>query len=209
MTRKGRKRKPGPRTPSGALKRSKQDAKVTVLAQPHRAWLPERQRVDQKAVDELGRMFLAGRLFAKQQPPERAEVLWAAGQQYQSLMVSYRRAIGAPYTGRSAGFDYVSEGANAPQPSATDTDEERYDRVCRALDEATAALKGWAATPHAATVQKAVLDAVCLRNEAILRTADHILHDALAALAWLWKLDRPQATTKRNYVWRNLEPMES
>jgi hypothetical protein len=60
--RKGRKRKSGRRTASGRLIPDKTDFKGFVAAQPHRNWLPEGQRRDEKAGDVLGCLNLTGRI---------------------------------------------------------------------------------------------------------------------------------------------------
>ncbi|MFD2248918.1 hypothetical protein FHS82_001032 [Pseudochelatococcus lubricantis] len=88
MGRKTRRRQ-AKRTPSGAISRAgiNQDQRATVLAQPHRRWLPETARKDQRAESALGRLYLAGYLTEGQV---------VAGERWRRLMADYARVIDAP-----------------------------------------------------------------------------------------------------------------
>ena len=60
MARGGRRRKQGARYRSGAIVREKFDFRALAALQPHRVWLPEAKRLDQKAASPLGCLNLLG-----------------------------------------------------------------------------------------------------------------------------------------------------
>lgn len=82
-------RKQAKRTASGQISRAgiNQDPRVTALAQPHRRWLPENMRKDQRAESALGRLYLAGFLTEGQV---------VAGERWRRLMADYAQVIDAP-----------------------------------------------------------------------------------------------------------------
>lgn len=93
MSRRGRKRKGGiPRAPSGALSRSAyaqlaRGEREVALSQPHRRWLPEEVRVDQRAGDLLGCLRLADAI---------TEAEYWAGQRYRRIMAEFRVVLASP-----------------------------------------------------------------------------------------------------------------
>ena len=60
MARRGRKRKIGIRHPGGTLVQPRFDVRDLATLQPHRVWLPEEKRMDQKAASPLGCLNLLG-----------------------------------------------------------------------------------------------------------------------------------------------------
>jgi hypothetical protein len=98
ITRKGRKRRSGYRTPSGDLARQKRpDDRLLAAMQPHRRQLPEKDRLSEKAVTVLGRLNLFGRIT-----DEQAE----AGRKYAAGVNAYRAVIGSmdPLMSPAPGF---------------------------------------------------------------------------------------------------------
>lgn len=86
ITRKGRKRKSGRRTPCGDLARKSPDDRLLAALQPHRRVLPEKHRMSEKATTVLGRLNLFGRITDEQ---------LEAGRKYAAGVNAYRAVIGA------------------------------------------------------------------------------------------------------------------
>lgn len=88
MSKKTR-RKQAKRTPSGRISTAGAtvNPREMVTQQPHRRWLPERMRKDQRAENALGRLYLAGYLTEGQV---------VAGERWRRLMADYARVIDAP-----------------------------------------------------------------------------------------------------------------
>lgn len=218
MARKGRKRKAGPRTKTGQLRRMKdtQAAKArekvaTVLDQPHRRWLPEERRMSQNAEDELGRLFECGALYARGSDPEQAQVLLHAGRRYQRLMHAFHQVMVAPMTNRSAGFASVAERVEADPDhdplahlAATESPEERHARVCGEVDRVTRLFS--VLPPQEGRQQRLALDAVCLHGQRILAESLPHLQQALHRLAWLWGLLAEPITRGRTHAFRAERP---
>lgn len=82
-------RKQAKRTASGRISTVgvTEDVRAIALAQPHRRWLPERLRKDQRAENALGRLYLAGFL-------SEGQIL--AGEKFRRLMLEYAAVIEAP-----------------------------------------------------------------------------------------------------------------
>lgn len=212
MARKGRKRKPGQRAPSGRLRRlkdaqqAKQREKVqTVLEQPHRKAFPEERRTSQNLEDELGRMYEAGLLLDRRRDPEDAEILLAAGRRYQRLLRTFHQVMVAPITTRSAGFAYVAERVEADPDhdplahlAATETAEERQSRICWDMDRVGRLFA--VLPPSEGRQQRTALDAVCLHDQRIAPEARVHLLEALSRLAWLWRMF--PSKQERSYAWR-------
>jgi hypothetical protein len=94
MARPGRKRKIGPRHPGGDLVRPQFDARSLATLQPHRVWLPEEKRMDQKAASPLGCLNLLGVLTDAQ---------YLAGVRYAVVVGKYRAVIETPRATAGAG----------------------------------------------------------------------------------------------------------
>lgn len=98
ISRKGRKRKSGRRTPCGDLARERRpDDRLLAALQPHRRALPEKHRLSEKAVTVLGRLNLFGRITDEQ---------LEAGRKYAAGVNAYRAVIGAidPLMAAAPGF---------------------------------------------------------------------------------------------------------
>lgn len=137
-------RKQAKRTPSGRISTagSTVNPRETVTQQPHRRWLPERMRNDQRAENALGRLYLAGYLTEGQV---------VAGERWRRLMADYAIVIDAPRptTGvlarmseEKADPDAPLLAAEATNYGAATTDEEFRDRVLEAIRSARRQVEG-------------------------------------------------------------------
>jgi hypothetical protein len=183
MAKKGRKRKAGNRTASGQLSRSmsavlERGERELAMRQPHRAWLPEAHRLDQRAESELGRIYLAGHISEPQ--------CWA-GERWREIVREYRYFLASPVTPGSALGRMV---ASTIDPDAwrngesgtserAETDEEKRSRV---LARHGAALRE---IPRSAFP---VMEAVVILDRALDPALLPALQVGLAALARLWKM---------------------
>jgi hypothetical protein len=132
MTRSGRRRKMGPRHRSGDLARPRFEFRELAALQPHRVWLPERQRLDQKAASPLGCLNLLGVL---------SDAQYRAGVRYAVVVGQYRAVIETPRatSGSGRGYDCVGDadcGRGAAQPCECRRRKERYDAAFAAVLEA-------------------------------------------------------------------------
>jgi hypothetical protein len=98
LNRKGRKRKSGRRTPSGALVRVHVDYQTLAAAQPHRHWLPEAHRLSERAGTVLGGLNITKRI---------SDEMYEAGRRYGIVVGKYRSVIGTPtgLHGSGRGYD--------------------------------------------------------------------------------------------------------
>jgi hypothetical protein len=98
LNRKGRKRKSGKRTPSGALVRVHVNYQTLAAAQPHRHWLPEAHRLSEKAGTVLGSLNLTNRI---------SDLEYEAGRRYGIVVGKYRSVSGGPHglNGSGRGYD--------------------------------------------------------------------------------------------------------
>ena len=101
MSRRGRKRKIGFRHPGGELKRPQFDLRGLATLQPHRVWLPEEKRMDQKAASPLGCLNLLGVL---------SDAQYLAGIRYAVVVGKYRAVIESPRATAGAGRGYDCPG---------------------------------------------------------------------------------------------------
>jgi hypothetical protein len=190
MSRRGRKRKAGlPRTPSGAISRSKyaqlaRGEREVALAQPHRVWLPEEQRTDQRAGNLLGCLFLAGQITEAE--------CWA-GERYRRIMAEFRLLLASPVMPPAAFARMVDPGVETPAEAdhlaaeRPETDEERRSRVLSAYDEVREELL--AAERLAVGRYAEAFDALVCRDKACTVAEWPVLKGVLARLVVLWKLD--------------------
>lgn len=98
VNRKGRKRKSGRRTASGALAKAHVDYQTMAAENPDRRWLPATLRLSEKAGTVLGGLNLIGRITDHQ---------YEAGRRYGIVVGAYRSVIGTPtgMHGSSRGYD--------------------------------------------------------------------------------------------------------
>ena len=96
--RAGRKRKSGPRDSNGRLKAPAVNYRALAAEQPHRKWLPEAARLDQRADSVLGCLYLNKHI---------SEELYLAGEIYARRMGAYRATIEGPraLAGNGRGYD--------------------------------------------------------------------------------------------------------
>jgi hypothetical protein len=132
MARRGRKRKIGFRHPGGELVRPHFDARGLATLQPHRVWLPEEQRMDQKAASPFGCLNLLGVLTDAQ---------YLAGVRYAVVVGKYRAVIETPRAtaGSGRGYDCAGDlncGRAAGSSCECRLRKERYDAAFAAVIEA-------------------------------------------------------------------------
>ena len=101
MPRRGRKRKFGHRDASVNLIRARMEFRELAALQPHRVWLPQSQRLDQKAASPLGCLNLLGVLSSRQ---------YLAGIRYAVVVGKYRAVIESPRATAGAGRGYDCTG---------------------------------------------------------------------------------------------------
>jgi len=121
LGRSGRKRKDGPRYPSGGLKSNKParavDDKVRCGRQPHRRMLSEELRLDTRAESPLGRMLLKGLLNrehevdgkTKDEISDAARDRYEAGTMLAQIAGAYRQVIGTPRATAGSGRGHECE----------------------------------------------------------------------------------------------------
>jgi hypothetical protein len=132
MARRGRKRKFAPRHPCGDLVGPAHAAARAAALQPHRAWLPEGLRLDQKASSPFGCLNLLGVLTDAQ---------YVAGMRYAVVVGKYRAVIEAPRAMAGTGRGYDCPGDLACGRAAGERCEcrhrkQRYDAAFEAVSEA-------------------------------------------------------------------------
>lgn len=182
----GRRRKAGRRTADGRLAKKPRQQRVrditdVATSQPHRSWLKEGQRRDQRAESTLGRMFLAGLITE----PE----CWA-GERLRSIIREFHVVIAAPITASTAAI-MVAEGMEIPAEAdhlaaeRPETEEEKRDRVLAQHAGAMAVLDrlewGRQITSE--------LDALLMRDA----EPEHVclVKAGLHALATFWRMAEP------------------
>lgn len=185
MARRGRKRMAGQRTKSGQLGRSKAakeergvgDVRGVAMQQPHRVWLGDTRRLDQRAVSEIGRMFLAGRL---------TEAEYWAGERWRRLIQDFHIVLATPMPAGSPLGLMVASKVDGEEESGTaerpETDEERRDRVLVQHKAAMACLrKSGDARAVLGEMERAVYHDVACGDFQALKIG-------LGALAKLWRM---------------------
>ena len=128
--RKGRKRKSGRRTASGAIaRREPVDYRSMASLQPHRIVLPEALRGDEKAESVLGCLNLIHRISKRTagNRPGITDEQYEAGRRYSVLVGAYLAAAGAP--GATAGNGH---GSHECQTGACEQCQQTVDRYMRA-----------------------------------------------------------------------------
>lgn len=184
MSRRGRKRKQVVREPSGRVVRhSSANLRLVALSQPHRAWLPEDKRSDQRAENLLGRLLLA-EIITEQQ--------WTAGEKWRRLMAEFHFILATPMRpvnplARVAAND-PADGPEGGDGDATsdvrvEAEEDRRNRVLRAIGDVNAELRTFGRVGPIIDA----LDAVILHERMVTDYA--LLIMGLNALARLWKIE--------------------
>lgn len=191
---KGRKRKEGKRTASGQLSRSKgerakrgqHDVRSVALAQPHRAWLAENRRTDQRAESEIGRLCLGGRI---------TEAQYWAGDRWARLIGEFHQVLATPMpTGSMLGRmvadpvrgDREGDVGAAERP---ETEEERRERVLVQHDGAMRALRRLGVDSRDVF---AAMESIVIHGRPAGEQKDlDALRAGLTQLARLWRMEMP------------------
>lgn len=188
----GRKRKLGRRIAGGRLANKPRPERVKAATdvatnQPHRSWLSENQRLDQRAESTLGRLFLAHLITE----PE----CWA-GERLRSLIREFHIVNAAPATVSTAAI-MVAEGVETPAEAdhlgaeRPETEEERRARV---LDQHAAAMGVVEGLEWGRQVA-GELDRLLMQDAAPEYLA--LVRAGLRALAAFWRLDEPTEEVAR------------
>lgn len=199
----GRKKKKGVvRTKTGRISRAKsavaaRGERDAAMCQPHRRWLPEEKRADQRAATEVGRLYLRGAI---------TEHELEAAEKLQRLMSELRQVMVSPAHARSASSIAVADQVETPAeadhlaPEQPESDEERAERVIRHVNRVVAllapprpSLRLAGASPGDTTVMREV-ERVCVADAPVVDLG--ALRAGLGALVMFWHLDegdrRPQ-----------------
>ncbi len=86
LNRQGRKRKTTVKRDSNGKSRGEDKIREVVMNQPHRRWLPEAHRLDQRAENSLGRLAIARHV---------SQAEYEAGKRYAKVVAQYRAVISA------------------------------------------------------------------------------------------------------------------
>jgi hypothetical protein len=137
MAHLGRRRKAGRRNRSGDLVRPQFEFRDLAALQPHRVWLPEEKRLDQKAASPLGCLNLLGIL---------SDAQYRAGIRYAVVVGKYRAVIETPRATSGSGRGYDCPGdlacGRSGAPCECRQRKERYDAAfAAALDAGQAAAR--------------------------------------------------------------------
>lgn len=95
LNRRGRKRKSGRRTASGALARAQVDYRAMASEWPHRKALPAAVRSSELAESEIGRLCLQKRISRQ---------MCDAGRHFSSIVEAHRSVISAPRASNGTGL---------------------------------------------------------------------------------------------------------
>lgn len=182
----GRKRKLGRRIAGGRLANKPRPERVKAATdvatnQPHRAWLKENRRLDQRAESVLGRLFLAHLITE----PE----CWA-GERFRSLIREFHIVNAAPATVSTAAI-MVAEGVETPAEAdhlAAERPETEEERRARVLDQHAAAMGVVEGLEWGRQVA-GELDRLLMQDAAPEYLA--LVRAGLGALAAFWRMEEP------------------
>lgn len=162
MSRAGRKHKC--KTAVGAKSIPAINYRAMAAEQPHRIWLPEPARLDQRADSVLGCLYLNKRISESQ---------YLAGEVYARRVGSYRATIGSPRSlaGSGKGYDCKPDGCNI-EPDTCECHRRRlaYEELFEVLT-------------RAGRKPMLVVNRVAIHNQACLNGEISLLHTGLWALA--------------------------
>lgn len=191
-SKRGRPRKTGTRTASGQLSRStmavlERCERETVMAQPHRASLPEALRMDQRAESVIGRMFLTDAITEAQ--------YWAADR-WRVLVAQFHVVLATPMATGSLLGRMVAPAIGQEEASGTsecrESEEEMRERV---LAQHGAAMRTIRALDSAALIFR-TMEEVILRDRACGTLDAAHMQRGLDALARLWKLSDDEGSRR-------------
>lgn len=162
MNRKGRKRKQGRRTSTGALvRRPLVDYRSMAALQPHRIRLPEALRADEKAESVLGCLNLIYRISKRTagNRPGITDEQYEAGRRYAVLVGSYLAAAGAPRS--TAGNGYGTHECLTGACEKCQQTVDRYMRAHEAIGRACMGIPRICRQTHAAVNWVVIDDNLC------------------------------------------------
>jgi hypothetical protein len=162
LNRKGRKRKSGRRTATGALVRHVPiDYRSMAALQPHRIRLPEALRADEKAESELGRLNLFYRISKRTagNRPGITDEQYEAGRRYAVLVGAYLAAAGAPRA--TAGNGHGSHECLSGACEKCQQTVERYMRAHESIGRACMGIPRTCRHTHAAVNWVVIDDNLC------------------------------------------------
>lgn len=182
----GRKRKSGRRISGGRLANPPRPVRAKAVtdvatSQPHRAWLPKDERLNQRAESAIGRLFLAGLITE----PE----CWA-GERFRSLLREFHVVLASPVTVSTAAI-MVASGVETPAEAdhlaaeRPETEEERRDRVLEQFDAASGVFDSLACSKRVVSD----IDALLMRDVVPANIAS--VKSGLQALAAFWRMTEP------------------
>jgi hypothetical protein len=162
LNRKGRKRKSGRRTPSGAVaRRDPVDYRSMAALQPHRIRLPEALRSDEKAESVLGCLNLIYRISKRTAAnrPGITDEQYEAGRRYSVLVGAYLAHVGAPRStaGSGSGSHACPTGACEKCKAITD----QYMRAHEAIGKKCTGIPRIARETHQAVNWVVIDDNLC------------------------------------------------
>lgn len=161
LNRKGRKRKSGARSKSGALVRVTVDYRSMAALQPHRIRLPEALRADEKAESVLGCLNLIYRISKRTagNRPGITDEQYEAGRRYAVYVGAYLAAAGAPRS--TAGSGHGSHECLSGACEKCQQTVERYMRAHEAIGRHCGGVPRICRRTHAAVNWVVIDDNLC------------------------------------------------
>jgi hypothetical protein len=181
--RKGRKRKSGRRYPSGDIIREKSvDFRGMAGEQPHRSWLPESVRGDERAESVIGCLNLLYRTsgLPNAKRPGLNGRQYNAGRRLAVITGEFRAAIGTPRGTAGGGRGYKCE----PTGCLMDSENCICERRIRRFNDCASVLLSVSQKTYNVTYRVAVSDEQCSLEEIV-----H-LKNGLNALAHFFGIDK-------------------
>lgn len=181
--RKGRKRKSGRRYPSGDIVRTPAvNYRGMAEEQPHRAWLPESVRGDERAASVIGCLNLLYRTsrLPSAKRPGLTDRQYNAGRRFSVITGEFRAAIGTPRGTAGGGRGYRCE----PTACLVDAENCICERRIRRFNDCASVLLSASQMAYNITYRVAVSDESCNEREVV-----H-LKNGLNALAHFFGIDK-------------------
>lgn len=196
VKRRGRPRKAGKRMASGKLSqtiadrdaRGLGDVRAVALSQPHRAWLGETRRLDQKAESEIGRQLLTEKI---------TEVEYWAAERWRNIIREFHIVLATPMNTMSALGQMVTSSIDpdawrSGESGSTEMPETEEDKRDRVLAQHGAAMS-WLRRCGDAAAVFSEMERVVIHDLPVndLKT----LKRGLQELAKLWRMKEPDDDT--------------
>lgn len=193
MARRGRPRKLGKRKPCGRLSDSEQkrvDVRAVVFEQPHRRWLKDAHRRDQRAESEIGRLHLAGKI---------SEAKYWAADRWRSIVMQFHIVLATPMPtgtalGRvvSAGVDDDDDAWKRGESGKNERAETEVEMRARVLSQLDGAKKAIGRLDDAQLVF-AAMERVIIRDLPCSERDLMRIERGLSQLCRRWKMTDPKA----------------